>query len=104
MQNSVVAYNSLTLAYLLILGIGAQLIGIFVFWTVQKRYGLSTKFMFNIVMLGILLLDGWGMVGSKSAASKRFHIAKLRSRPVWTQSFGFHHEWEFYLYQAVYGR
>jgi len=36
-------------------------------------------------MLGILLLDGWGMIG------------------IWTQKFGFHNEWEFWLYQVIYG-
>lgn len=35
--------------------------------------------------LGIILLDGWGMIG------------------IWTQKFGFHNEWEFWLYQVWYG-
>jgi MFS-type transporter involved in bile tolerance (Atg22 family) len=48
-------------------------------------FGLSTKVMFNAVMLGIILLDGWGMIG------------------IWTQKFGFHNEWEFWLYQVFYG-
>ena len=85
LQNSVVSYDALTLNYLLIVGIAAQLAGIFVFWQVQKRFKLSTKTMFDVVMLGIVLLDGWGMIG------------------IWTQSFGFHHEWEFWLYQVWYG-
>lgn len=72
LQNSVVSYNTLTLAYLLVVGIAAQLVGIGGFWMVQKRYGLSTKTMFNAVMLGIILLDAWGMIG------------------IWTQKFGFH--------------
>lgn len=80
-----VAYDALTLNYLLIVGIAAQLVGIFAFWTVQKRFKLSTKNMFDVVMLGIVLLDGWGMIG------------------IWTQSFGFHHVWEFWLYQVWYG-
>lgn len=74
LQNSVVSYNTLTLAYLLIVGIAAQLLGIGGFWYIQKRYGLTTKTMFNAVMLGILVLDGWGLIG------------------IWTQRFGFHHE------------
>ncbi|KAK5072768.1 hypothetical protein LTS08_008249 [Lithohypha guttulata] len=85
LQNSVVAYNTLTLTYLYIVGITAQLIGIWGFWTVQKRFKLSTKVMFNAVMAGILLLDAWGMIG------------------IWTQKFGFHNVWEFWLYQVVYG-
>ncbi|OAL22174.1 hypothetical protein AYO20_11215 [Fonsecaea nubica] len=85
LQNSVVSYNTLTLTYLLIVGIAAQGAGILAYWLIQKRFGLSTKTMFDAVMIGILLLDGWGLIG------------------VWTQSFGFHHEWEFWVYQAFYG-
>jgi len=78
-------FNTIKLTYLYIVGIAAQLIGIWGFWTIQKRFGLSTKVMFDAVMLGIVILDGWGMIG------------------IWTQSFGFHKEWEFWLYQIVYG-
>ncbi|KIY03112.1 uncharacterized protein Z520_01579 [Fonsecaea multimorphosa CBS 102226] len=85
LQNSVVSYNTLTLTYLLIVGIAAQGAGILIYWLIQKRYGLSTKTMFDAVMIGILLLDGWGMIG------------------IWTQAFGFHNEWEFWLYQVFYG-
>lgn len=85
LQNSLVSYNSLTLTYLLIVGIVAQLLGIYLFWTLQKRFRLSTKTMFDLVMVGILLLDGWGMIG------------------IWTQRFGFHNVWEVWLYQVFYG-
>jgi hypothetical protein len=76
LQNSIVAYNTLDLTYLLIVGIAAQAVGIFGFWHVQKRYRLSTKTMFNAVAVGIILLDAWGMVG------------------IWTHKFGFHNVWE----------
>lgn len=85
LQNSVVSYNTLTLTYILIVGIAAQLAGIAIYWYIQKRFGLSTKVMFDAVMIGIVLLDGWGMIG------------------IWTQKFGFHHEWEFWVYQVFYG-
>ncbi|MCJ1471037.1 hypothetical protein MMC07_009685 [Pseudocyphellaria aurata] len=85
LQNTVVEYDTLSLTYLLLVGIAAQAVGIYAFWRVQQRYGLSTKTMFNAVMAGIILLDGWGMVG------------------IWTQRFGFHHVWEFWLYQTFYG-
>lgn len=85
LQNTIVSYNSLTLTYLLIVGIAAQLAGIYLFWTVQKRFSLTTKTMFDAVMVGILLLDGWGMIG------------------IWSQRFGFHHAWEVWLYQVFYG-
>ncbi|KAK4997369.1 hypothetical protein LTR28_013997, partial [Elasticomyces elasticus] len=76
LQNSIVAYNVLELTYLLIVGIAAQAVGIWSFWKIQRVYGLSTKTMFNAVAVGIIVLDGWGMIG------------------IWTQRFGFHHVWE----------
>lgn len=85
LQYEVVSYQTLTLTYLYIVGIAAQLIGIYGFWTIQKKFKLSTKVMFDAVMVGILFLDGWGMIG------------------VWTNKFGFHNAWEFWLYQVYYG-
>lgn len=85
LQNQVIAYDTLKLTYLLIVGIAAQAVGIGLFWLIQKRCNLSAKTMFNAVMLSILLLDGWGMIGN------------------WTDKFGFKNEWEVWLYQAFYG-
>ncbi|KAK5701392.1 hypothetical protein LTR17_022628 [Elasticomyces elasticus] len=85
LQNSIVAYNTLELTYLLIVGIAAQAVGIWVFWNVQKRWQLPTKTMFNAVAVGIIVLDGWGMIG------------------IWTDRFGFHHKWEVWVYQVFYG-
>ncbi|KAI1431324.1 autophagy-related protein 22-like protein [Xylaria sp. CBS 124048] len=85
LQNEVVSYNTLVLTYLLIVGIAAQAVGIAVYWWLQKRYKVSAKAMFNLVMVGIILLDGWGMVGN------------------WTNKLGFHHIWEIWVYQAFYG-
>ena len=56
LQNTIVAYNTLTLTYVLLVGIAAQAIGIYSFWWIQRRFGLSTKTMFNAVMVGIILL------------------------------------------------
>ncbi|KAI1422776.1 MFS general substrate transporter [Xylaria sp. FL1777] len=85
LQNEVVAYDTLTLTYLLIVGIVAQGVGIAFYWWLQKRYQISAKMMFNVVMVGIVLLDGWGMIGN------------------WTNRFGFHNVWEIWVYQAFYG-
>lgn len=79
LQNEIVAYNFLQLTYLLIVGIVAQAVGIFVYWRIQKRYQLPTKTMFNAVAVGIILLDAWGMIG------------------IWTQRFGFHNKWEVWV-------
>ena len=56
LQNEIVEYSTLTLTYVLIVGIAAQAVGIYGFWTVQKRFRLDTKTMFNAVMVGIVLL------------------------------------------------
>ncbi|KAK3113140.1 hypothetical protein LTR53_009849 [Teratosphaeriaceae sp. CCFEE 6253] len=85
LQNAIVAYNTLQLTYLLIVGIAAQAVGIWAFWTIQKRWQLPTKTMFNAIAVGIIVLDGWGMIG------------------IWTNRFGFHHKWEVWFYQVFYG-
>ncbi|KAL8872615.1 MAG: hypothetical protein Q9174_001784 [Haloplaca sp. 1 TL-2023] len=93
LQNEIVAYDTLQLTYLLLVGIAAQAVGIYSFWWIQQRYGYSTKTMFTAVMIAIILLaaltlnfrDGWGMIG------------------IWTQKFGFHHVWEVWVYQTFYG-
>ena len=85
LQNTVVEFDTLTLTYLLLVGITAQAVGIYSFWWIQQRFRVSTKTMFNAVVVGIILLDGWGMIG------------------IWTQTFGFHHTWEFWVYQTFYG-
>lgn len=63
----------------------AQTIGIYVFMHAQCRWSLSTKTMLNAVAVSIIALDVYGMLG------------------VWTQAVGFHHRWEFWLYQVWYG-
>ena len=82
LQNQVVSYNTLTLTYLLIVGIFTQAVGIGSFWLIQKYFKLSAKTMFNAVMVFIVLLDSWGMVGN------------------WTGRFGFHNKWEIWMYQV----
>ena len=56
LQNEVVEYDTLTLTYILLVGIAAQAVGIYSFWWIQQRYKLSTKTMFNAVVVGIILL------------------------------------------------
>ena len=85
LQNEVQHYNTIELAELLIVGLVAQSVGIFGFMRIQNRWNLSTKTMLNAVAVSIIILDGWGMIG------------------VWTEKVGFHHPWEFWLYQVFYG-
>lgn len=85
LQNQLVGFDTLELTYLLILNISAQVIGISAFWSIQKRFNLSSKTMFSVIMLSITLLDAWGMTGN------------------WTTRLGFHNIWEIWVYQVFYG-
>ncbi|CAE6427906.1 unnamed protein product [Rhizoctonia solani] len=85
LQNSLASYSTLQLTYLLIVGIAAQMVGIYVFWLVQKRFKISTKKMLLFNAFWILMLCGWGLIG------------------IWTTRFGFQHLWEIWAYQAFYG-
>lgn len=75
-QNQVVSFSTTKLNLLLIVGIAAQAVGIYAFWLVQKRWQLSTLFMFGWVVFFTILMQAYGFVG------------------IFTQTIGFHHEWE----------
>ncbi|THU84193.1 MFS general substrate transporter [Dendrothele bispora CBS 962.96] len=85
LQNSVVSYSTFQLTLLLIVGIATQMIGIYLFWLVQKKYKISTKAMLSFNVFWIIVLTIWGLIG------------------VHTDNFGFKHVWEIWLYQAYYG-
>ncbi|GLB40291.1 putative vacuolar effluxer which mediate the efflux of amino acids resulting from autophagic degradation [Lyophyllum shimeji] len=85
LQNSVVAYSTLQLTLLLIVGIVAQGLGIYLFWLVQKKWKISTKAMVSFNAFWIIILTIWGLIG------------------VHTDKFGFKHVWEIWLYQVFYG-
>ena len=70
-QNQVVSFSTTKLNLLLIIGIAAQAAGIYIFWLIQKRWQLSTLFMFGWVVFFSILLQGWGAIR------------------IWTQKFGF---------------
>lgn len=84
-QAQLVSFSTTTSNLLLIVGIAAQAVGIGIFWLIQKRLKLTTFVMLSWVCLFIVLLQVWGFIG------------------IFTQSFGFHKEYEAYLYQALYG-
>jgi len=85
LQNNVVSYSTLQLTLLLLVGITSQGLGTYVFWRVQKRYGISTKRMLFFVVFWILVLTVWGLAG------------------VHTNTIGFKHVWEIWLYQVITG-
>ncbi|EGN98810.1 hypothetical protein SERLA73DRAFT_181460 [Serpula lacrymans var. lacrymans S7.3] len=85
LQNSIVSYSTLQLTLLLLVGIVAQGLGIYLFWIVQKKWKISTKAMLSFNVFWILILTIWGLIG------------------VHTNKFGFKHVWEIWLYQVFYG-
>ncbi|KZO91552.1 hypothetical protein CALVIDRAFT_568118 [Calocera viscosa TUFC12733] len=85
LQNELVSYSTLQLTYLLIVGIFTQLVGIYAFWSVQKRFKLSTKTMLIFNCIWIIVMALWGLIG------------------VWTPNFGFKNVWEIWAWQAYYG-
>ena len=54
-------------------------LGIFTFWWCQKHFKLGTKSMFNTIAIASVFLDAWGLIG------------------IWTDRFGFHKTWEFWV-------
>ncbi|KAH9052926.1 MFS general substrate transporter [Lactarius deliciosus] len=71
----VVAYSTLQLTLLLLVGIVTQGLGIYIFWLVQKKYNITTK----------TVLTAWGLAGVR------------------TNKIGFKHVWEIWWYQVFYG-
>lgn len=85
LQNSVVSYSTFQLTLLLIVGLFAQALGIYIFWIVQKKFQISTKAMLCFNVFWIIILTIWGLIG------------------IHTDKFGFKHVWEIWMYQAYYG-
>lgn len=83
LQNEVVSFNSITLNWLLMVGIAGQAAGIGLFWLVQRRYQISTQAMLLFVAFWILFLNLWGVIGCG------------------TTKIGYHNQWEFWFYQGV---
>ena len=67
------------------LSFAAQATGIYVRWRVQRRWSLNTKTMLGVVAVSIIAANIWGMIG------------------IWTTAIGYHHRWEFWLWNIWYG-
>ncbi len=85
LQNEIQEYNIVQICYLSMLSFAAQAAGIYTFWSVQRRWRLSTKTMVSVCAICIILADIYGMVG------------------IWTEAIGYHHRWEFWLWNVWYG-
>lgn len=85
LQYEVIEYDTITLSYLTMVGWTAVFIGLYGYWTVQHKYNLRNKTMYCWVVFCIFLMEVWGLVG------------------IWTQKIGFHHPWEFWVFQVWWG-
>lgn len=55
------------------------------FYLIQKRWKFRTKTMFIITNVVTAMIPAWGMIG------------------IWTNKIGFHHRWEFWVYNVIFG-
>ncbi|KAH9988977.1 autophagy-related protein 22-like protein [Russula vinacea] len=85
LQNSVVSYSTSRLTLQFMVAIIGQSLGGYLFWRVQKKFGISTKRMSLFSVFWILVLTIWGLIG------------------VHTNKIGFKHVWEIWLFQVMFG-
>ncbi|KAK2754067.1 hypothetical protein FQN54_007236 [Arachnomyces sp. PD_36] len=84
-QTQIVDFSATQNTYLIMVQGGSVTIGVFGAYYIQRLFNLRTKTVFQATNFGCVLLALWGMVG------------------IWTDKFGFHNLWEFWLYGAQAG-
>ncbi|RAH72399.1 uncharacterized protein BO66DRAFT_418938 [Aspergillus aculeatinus CBS 121060] len=84
-QNDFVAFSFIQVTYLGIAQAACSIASTFGFWYVQNYFKIRTKPMFLITNFFTVLIPFWGMLG------------------LWTKRIGYHHRWEFYLYNVIFG-
>jgi len=72
-------------AYLGLVQGGASIIGIVVYWYVQRCWKIDPKKMLMVANVMAVVLPLWGMVG------------------IWTDKFGYHNKWEFWAHNLLFG-
>jgi len=85
LQNEVISYDVTTYNYLTIVTYVSEGFGIWFFWYLQQRLHWPTKNLLYIMCFVLIGFNIWGVVG------------------IWTNKIGFHHEWEFWLFNALCG-
>lgn len=85
LQNEIQEYNIIQICWLSMVSFAAEAAGIYGFWSVQRRWRFSTKTMVCAIAVCIVAANVYGMIG------------------IWTEAIGFHHRWEFWLWNIWYG-
>ncbi|KAK6605409.1 hypothetical protein H4I95_05215 [Botrytis cinerea] len=84
-QTQVVEFSATQNTYLIMVQGGSTTVGVFGAYYLQEKFKIRTKTMLQFCNCGCVIIALWGMIG------------------LWTTKFGFHNEWEFWLFQAQYG-
>ncbi|KAJ5728251.1 hypothetical protein N7493_004581 [Penicillium malachiteum] len=84
-QNDYVSFSFLQVTYLGITQSVCSIISTFGFWYIQRYFKIKTKTIFLITNFFTFFIPLWGMIG------------------LWTKRIGYHHEWEFYFYNVIFG-
>ena len=84
-QNEVISYDMVTSMYLNIVNGVTSVIGVVMFWWIQKTFKISTRNMYIVCSVFITLFPIYGLIG------------------MWTNRIGFHNIWEEWFYNAYSG-
>ncbi|CAD6583982.1 MAG: hypothetical protein TREMPRED_003707 [Tremellales sp. Tagirdzhanova-0007] len=84
-QNQQIQFSFLQSTYLGISQAATSIFSCYAFWYLQRHYTFRTKRMFQVTNVITILIPFWGLIG------------------LWTDKVGFHHKWEFWLYNVVFG-
>ncbi|KAH8426916.1 uncharacterized protein LDX57_004639 [Aspergillus melleus] len=84
-QNDYVSFSFLQITYLGITQAVCSITSTFGFWYIQNHFKIRTKRMFLVTNFFSVLIPLWGMIG------------------LWTNRIGYHHRWEFYFYNVIFG-
>lgn len=80
-----VRFSFLQITYLGMAQASCSIISTFSFWYIQRWLNISTKHMFQVTNFFSVLLPFYGMLG------------------IWTTRIGYHHLWEFWFYNIIFG-
>ena len=85
LQNEVAKYDITQLSQLIMMQFVSATVGVWICIEVQKKYALTTKTMLCGAVVGIVIMNMWGLLG------------------IWSDTLGYHRIWEFWVFGFWYG-